>query len=98
MGKYSCPCLRPTTTGKRVRLPMPPGSEVSLKGRKNSLKLRHFVGLHVQQGRADGAATEVHQVHDRFHRADFVAAAFGAEGVEGEDASGHHFVERVAVV
>src|SRR6266487_3072183 len=24
MGKYSCPCLRPRTTGKRIRLPMPP--------------------------------------------------------------------------
>src|SRR3954468_24711463 len=24
IGKYSCPCLRPRTTGNRVRLPMPP--------------------------------------------------------------------------
>src|SRR5438105_15265971 len=24
MGKYSCPCLPPSSTGKRVRLPMPP--------------------------------------------------------------------------
>jgi hypothetical protein len=24
MGKYPCPCLHRQTTGKRVRLPMPP--------------------------------------------------------------------------
>src|SRR5215204_1711991 len=26
MGKYSCPCLRPKSTGKRVHLPMPPNA------------------------------------------------------------------------
>src|SRR3954468_17994076 len=26
MGKYSCPCLTPANTGKRLRLPMPPKS------------------------------------------------------------------------
>src|SRR5215216_4662606 len=29
MGKYTCPCLRASNTGKRLRLPMPPQSRAT---------------------------------------------------------------------
>src|SRR3954464_11973193 len=55
MGKYSCPCLRPRTTGKRVRLPMPP----QLSGRFDGLywrigtALRAFTRIERRRGGED---------------------------------------------
>src|SRR5258705_5839941 len=52
MGMYSRPCLRPWTTGKRVRLPMPPSSRRSACcGRMRGMNIEQWTAVEEYIGR-----------------------------------------------